>query len=144
MFMLTIFETKKEKVQKSNLKHLVALAKADGFISDSEVDFIYKAGEKSGLKEDEVTYVLENSELIEFTSPVNDSERFEQIFNVVELMVADGQIEDEEMDFCIELALKLGVRKAIAGVLVRKITVGLINKLKKEEIKEQAGNFLVF
>ncbi|HEY8400630.1 MAG TPA: TerB family tellurite resistance protein [Cytophagaceae bacterium] len=144
MFMLTIFDTKKEKVQKSHLRNLVALAKADGIISDSEVELVFKAGKKSGFTTEEIADILEDAESIEFKAPLNDADRFDQIYDLVELMLADGNIEDEEMDFCIDLALKLGVRAAIANVLVRQITMGILNKAKKEVIKEQAKNFLVF
>jgi len=142
--MLTIFETKKVKAQKQHLKNLVALAKVDGIISEAELEIIYKAGEKNGLKSYEIDDIIEVTEAGEIQVPTNDADRFDQIFDLVQLMLADGHVGDEEMDFCINIAEKLGFRKAIVGVLVRKITVNLVNGLDKTSIKEEAENFLTF
>lgn len=144
MFMLTIFETKKVKAQKLHLKNLVALAKADGVISDAELELIYKAGERNGLKTYEVDSLIEDTEAGDIQVPSNDADRFDQVFDLVQLMLADGSIDNEEMDFCIQIAQKLGFRKAIVGVLVRKISVSLVKGYDKSSIKEEAENFLTF
>jgi len=138
--MLTLFESKKS--QKSHLRNLIALAKADGIVSPKELELIYAAGEKLGLKKSEVAGLLEVVTFDDVTVLANDSERFDQIFELIQLMAADGAIEDAEMDFCITIAEKMGFRKAIVGVLVRKVSVGLIEGLDKEAIKEEAKNFL--
>ena len=142
--MLTIFETKKVKAQKLHLKNLVALAKADGVISDAELELIYKAGERNGLKTYEVDSLIEDTEAGDIQVPSNDADRFDQVFDLVQLMLADGSIDNEEMDFCIQIAQKLGFRKAIVGVLVRKISVSLVKGYDKSSIKEEAENFLTF
>ena len=138
--MLTIFESKKS--EKSHLKNLIALAKADGTVTDAELDLIYKAGAKLGLKQTEVAGLIDVVTIDDVTVLSNDSERFDQIFELVQLMMADGSIEDSEMDFCINIAEKMGFRKAIVGVLVRKVSSSLTEGLDKEAIKEKAKNFL--
>lgn len=144
MFMLTLFDTKKTKVQKSHLRNLAALAKADGQISQSELAFIYKIGAKQGFKEFEVANLIGETNPQSATLPTNDSDRFNQIFDLVQLMAADGVIEDSEMDFCISMAEKLGFRKAIVGILVRKISIGLNSGLDKQTIKAESEAFLTF
>jgi len=142
--MLTIFETKKVRAQKLHLKNLVALAKADGVISEAELELIYKAGERNGLKTYEMDSLIADTEAGDIEAASNDADRFDQIFDLVQLMLADGAINDEEMDFCIQIAQKLGFRKAIVGVLVRKISMSLANGQAKSSIKEEAENFLTF
>lgn len=142
-FMVTLFENKKTKVQKSHLKNLVALAKADGSISPAELELIQKTGAKIGLKESEINAILEDASF-QVEVPSNDSQRFDQIFELVQMMMADGEIEDAEMDFCITVAEKLGFRKAIVGVLVRKISSGLTTGLDKDAIKSESEAFLQF
>ncbi|WMJ73079.1 TerB family tellurite resistance protein [Cytophagaceae bacterium ABcell3] len=141
--MLTFFETKKTKHQKSHLRNLIALAKTDGFMSDSEIEYIFRVGDKMGLKYEDTQAVLEDVSVYDFVKPSNDDERFNEIFNLVQLMLVEGKIEDAEMDFCIEIARKSGVRPAIAGVLVRKITMDLMKGLNKETIKAQVKSFLL-
>jgi uncharacterized membrane protein YebE (DUF533 family) len=144
MFMLTIFDTKKSKLQKSHLRNLISLAKADGVISDSEKDYIRKAGEKQGFKSSELDSLILEANTEELRIPSNDAERFDQIFDLVQMMLADGKIDDSEMDFCIGMAEKLGFRKAIVGILVRKISIGLTTGLDKDAIKKESENFLNF
>jgi uncharacterized tellurite resistance protein B-like protein len=144
MFMLTIFDSKKSKLQKSHIKNLIALAKADGVVSDSEKEYIYKVGDKHGLKSAEIDTMILESSNEEMKIPSNDSERFDQIFDLVQMMLADSSIDDNEMDFCIMMAEKLGFRKAIVGILVRKISIGLSTGLDKEAIKKESENFLNF
>jgi uncharacterized membrane protein YebE (DUF533 family) len=144
MFMLTLFDTKKSKLQKSHLKNLINLAKADGVITDTEKDYILKAGEKHGFKLTELESMIQETSNEEIKIPANDTERFDQIFDLVQMMLADGSIDDNEMDFCIVMAEKLGFRKAIVGILVRKISIGLTTGLDKETIKKESENFLKF
>jgi hypothetical protein len=46
------------------------------------------------------------------------------------------------MDFCIEMASKLGFKKAIVGVLVRKISMGVKDGISRENIKQESQAFL--
>ncbi|MBY0425995.1 MAG: TerB family tellurite resistance protein, partial [Cytophagales bacterium] len=70
--------------------------------------------------------------------------RFEQIYELVQMMMADGKIHEQEMDFCVDVATKLGFRKAIVGIVVRKIVIGLQESTPKEKIKDEAAVFLNF
>lgn len=142
--MLTLFDSKKSKTCKTHLKNLAALAKADGQISTLELEFMNKIGAKHGLKESEVASIIEDTKPTQFEFPSNDSERFDQIFDLVEMMTIDGVIEDSEMDFCITMAEKLGFRKAIVGIIVRKISLGLTTGLNKKAIKTESEAFLQF
>ncbi|HXA00914.1 MAG TPA: hypothetical protein VNW99_02940, partial [Cytophagaceae bacterium] len=122
----------------------INLAKADGMVSDTEKEYIYKVGEKHGFKSTELDSMILESTNEELRIPSNDSERFDQIFDLVQMMLADGSIDDSEMDFCINMAEKLGFRKAIVGILVRKISIGLTTGLDKDAIKKESENFLNF
>ncbi|MEJ7662590.1 MAG: TerB family tellurite resistance protein [Hymenobacter sp.] len=74
--------------------------------------------------------------------PTTDSDRFDQIFDLVDMMLSDGIVDENEMDFCIMMAEKLGFRKAIVGVLVRKISQGVKDGLPEDRIKEESLSFL--
>jgi hypothetical protein len=62
------------------------------------------------------------------------------------MMNADGAVSEDEISNCIELAEKLGFKKHITGVLVRRIvtlTTGEDPK-SKEEVKILCGDFLFY
>lgn len=140
--MFGFFENEQTKKIKSHIVNLAALAKADGHIDEREMSFIVAVGQKNGMRAAEVRNVVANSGSVNLLLPDNDSERFDQIFDLVDMMLADGVVDDNEMDFCINMACKLGFRTAIVGVLVRKISMGVKDGLPREQIKEETQSFL--
>lgn len=140
--MFNFFENDQLKRVKNHIMNLGALAKVDGHIDATELNYIITVGQKNGMKPEEVKSLIANSGKVKQILPDNDSERFDQIYDLVEMMLADGIVDDNEMDFCIEMAAKLGFRKAIVGVLVRKISIGVKDGLSREHIKNESQSFL--
>jgi uncharacterized membrane protein YebE (DUF533 family) len=142
--MFGFFESEQNKKVRSHIQNLASLARVDGHIDEREMNFLVAVGKKNGLSNSEVRNVVSSSLNHTLVVPDNDSERFDQIFDLVDMMLADGIVDDNEMDFCIDMAEKLGFRKAIVGVLVRKISMGVRDGLPREQIKEEAQAFLNF
>jgi uncharacterized membrane protein YebE (DUF533 family) len=140
--MFNFFENEQTKKLKHHLLNLGALAKVDGHLDSSELNYIIAIGQKNGFKPEEVKSLIANSASSRFHFPENDSERFDQIYDLVEMMLADGIVDDNEMEFCMEMAAKLGFRRAIVGVLVRKITMGVKDGLSRDHIKTESLSFL--
>ncbi|GAA4365710.1 hypothetical protein GCM10023185_36250 [Hymenobacter saemangeumensis] len=140
--MFGFFENEQAKKIKSHLANLAALAKADGHIDEREMRFIIAVGKKNGINAADVQALVSGAKGAGNDLPTNDSERFDQIFDLVDMMLADGVVDENEMDFCIMMAEKLGFRKAIVGVLVRKISQGVKDGHPKERIKEESNAFL--
>lgn len=140
--MFGFFESEETKRIKSHLINLAALAKVDGHMDSSEIDFIISIGSRHGIRASEVRSLLSNLKNTEPNLPTNDSERFDQIYDMVEMMLADGIVDESEMNFCIQMAERLGFKKSVVGVLVRKISMGVKDGLTRESIKQDAHDFL--
>ncbi len=140
--MFSFFESEQTKRIKSHILNLGALAKIDGHVDSAEMNYIIDIGKKNGLRQEEVRSLLANANAAKFEMPANDSERFDQIYDLVEMMLADGIVDDNEMDFCVEMAEKLGFKKAIVGVLVRNISLGVKDGQSREHIKQESQAFL--
>ncbi|RZK36836.1 MAG: TerB family tellurite resistance protein [Hymenobacter sp.] len=140
--MFGFFENEQAKKIKGHLCNLASLAKADGHIDDREMNFIITVGKKNGMSAPSVRKLVSGQTNCDSDIPTNDSERFDQIFDLVDMMLADGVVDETEMDFCIMMAEKLGFRKAIVGVLVRKISQGVKDAVPREHIKEESLSFL--
>ena len=140
--MFSFFESEQTKRIKSHILNLGALAKIDGHVDSAEMNYIIAIGKKNGLRQEEVRSLLANANTVKFEMPANDSERFDQIYDLVEMMLADGIVDDNEMDFCVEMAEKLGFKTAIVGVLVRKISLGVKDGQSREHIKQESQDFL--
>lgn len=140
--MFNFFESEQTKRVKNHITNLGALARIDGHLDPTEVNYIIAVGQKNGLKPDDVRALIANGEKVQVHIPDNDSERFDQIYDLVEMMLADGIVDDNEMEFCMMMANKLGFRKAIVGVLVRKISMGVKDGFSREHIKNESQAFL--
>ena len=140
--MFNFFESEQIKKVKHHILNLGALAKVDGHLDAAELNYIIAIGQKNGMKPEEVKALLANSDAIKQQPPSNDLERFDQIYDLVEMMLADGIVDDSEMEFCTEMAMKLGFRDDIVGILVRKISIGVKDGLSREQIKNDSQPFL--
>jgi len=140
--MFGFFESEEIKRLKSHITNLGALAKIDGHLDPAEMQFIVAIGRKNGMRPNEVRALLTNASKVEPQLPTNDSDRFDQIYDLVEMMLADGIVDETEMEFCINMAVRLGFKETIVGVLVRKISTGVKDGQSREHIKLEAQSFL--
>ena len=140
--MFGFFENEQAKKIKGHLFNLAALAKADGHVDDREMSFIITIGKKNGVSASEVRRIISGNATHNSDLPHTDSERFDQIFDLVDMMLADGVVDQTELDFCVDMAEKLGFRKNIVGVLVRKISQGVKDAVPRDRIKDESLNFL--
>jgi len=133
---MTLFESRQTKEHKSHLKNLIALCCADGDVNPHEVDLIMAIGLKRlKMSKKEIEKVLKKPSKVKFTPPKDNDERFHQLWEMIVLMFADGKITQDEMDFCITMATKLGFRPTIVDQLVREIIDGIKKGLQKEKVK---------
>ncbi len=140
--MFSIFESSEKKAVKSHLRHLVRLALSDGQLHKDELKFIKRIGRENGLAKSEIDPIIENPLSVEIVIPEDPKERFHQIFDLCNLIMKDGHANDAEVDFCADLANRLGFKKVIVGVLVAKIQRGLDEGLTRKEIYKEAKPFI--
>ncbi|MFC6998150.1 tellurite resistance TerB family protein [Rufibacter roseus] len=140
--MFSIFESEETKRLKSHIINLGALAKIDGHLDASEIEHIISIGQRKGMKAQDIKALLADAGDTKMTMPNNDIDRFDQIYDLVEMMLADGIVDDSEMDFCLDIATKMGFRKSVVGVLIKKITTGVKDGIDRDAILRDAMNVL--
>ena len=141
---MEIFESKKVKGVRSHINNLISIANSDGNFSIAEKRLIFAIGRRQGLSNEKLKEIIKSNEPIKFKVPSDDAARFDQVAELVEMLLADGTATENEIATCIEMAEKLGFRKAIVGVLVRKLVLGMQNGKSKEELRLECANFLCF
>ncbi|MFL5731394.1 MAG: hypothetical protein ACJ75J_18035 [Cytophagaceae bacterium] len=141
---MNIFPSKKTKGIKSHIANLVAIAQSDGNFSTAEKRLIFDIGKKNGLSTEKIKDIIKSEDPIKFKIPKTDSDRFDRVFDLVQMLLADGLKTEDELVVCFELAEKLGFRKAICGVLVRKILMGINAGLGHDQLKKECGDFLKY
>lgn len=99
------------------LSLLVHLSKADNFIAEPESKMIHYIGELHGLTQDDVETIIDNPMPIPDMNDLQPEHKFEYLFNIVQLMKIDGKVFQSEIDFCENIAVKLGYKPGVIADL---------------------------
>lgn len=125
---------------KSQLSTLIQLAKIDGEFSGDEKLLVLMIGKANGFSEEEVLQLVENPEPLPALSTMDDDDRFEYLYNIVQLMKIDSQVYLSEIKYCEELAEKLGFKKTVIAKLSSKVfsdpTITSNREALKREVKK--------
>jgi len=116
--MIGFFEHQFVKFKKNHLRNLVALARIDGHLHDDEVKFLYKIGEKYKLKNWQIKSILEKENDAEILIPEDYKQKVGQLYELVGMMMADGVIDDREMEFCNLMVGKYGLKPGIIQKMI--------------------------
>ena len=106
---------------KSQLSMLIGLANADEDFADNEKDLIMMIGKANGVSEDEVMQLIKSPEPMPSLSALSDDEKFDFLYNVVQLMKVDSQVYLSEIKYCENIAEKLGFKMKVISLLSSKI-----------------------
>ena len=106
---------------KSQLSLLIGLATIDDDFADQEKNMIYMLGKANGMTEGEIDHLIDDPEEMHPLSTFSDDEKFEILYNVVQLMKIDREVYLSEIKYCEELAVKLGYSKKVISELSSKI-----------------------
>jgi len=106
---------------KEQLKMLIQLAVSDSMIAEKEKRMIYMVGTANGVPREEVDKMIESPEPMGPLGTLSDDQKFEYIYQVIQLMKTDGQIFKSEISFCENIAEKLGYKKDVVAELSSRI-----------------------
>ncbi len=138
-----MFSSKKNIKNTDYFKHLVSIAFRDGYLDDNEVGLLCKFGSKLGLGTSIISDLIQNYKPYEIIAlPKDPNEKFDQLFDLICIMLADDEIEEEEIDFCVNIASKMGFHENVVGALVRRVSMGIEEGHDKETIRKEATAFL--
>ncbi|HCW06472.1 MAG TPA: hypothetical protein DGG95_03795 [Cytophagales bacterium] len=115
------FEHQYLTYKKNHIKNLLALAKADGFVHEKEQKMLFKISKRYGLKERQVQELMDSNE--KFTVNVRDNfhDKMNVLFDLMQMVWADGVIEKKEIEFCEALVKKFGMKKDIVKWLIHEV-----------------------
>lgn len=127
---------------KSQLSMLISLANVDNDYADDEKDMIHMIGKANGVSKEEVDGLLNAPEPLPPIGTITDDDKFEYLYNIVQLMKIDKEIFLGEVKFCEDVAVKLGFKKAVIAELSSKIysdptITSNVDLLKKSVFKYQ-------
>lgn len=137
-----MFESYDKRKRKSHFKNLLAVAMADGKMENVEFDYLIQLANKCYMSEEEVKRVIEHPEAIAFVPPKTSRERFDQIYDLVTVMLVDGDINQNELTLCKNFAIKLGFRPIIIDDMLKNIINSIIKGILAETAINEFADFL--
>ena len=102
---------------RNQLKTLVTLAKAFNALDDHEKEWITSLGQCNGLLDDDIENIIENSNSTLSAKTMSVYEKFELLYNTLQLMKSDRSLYFKELDHCKSTAQRLGFNDEIVREL---------------------------
>jgi uncharacterized tellurite resistance protein B-like protein len=128
---------------RKQLNTMVQLGSVDGLMSDKEVRIVKMLGKINGMSDEEIDNVINNPEPKEDLTLLSSDQKFEYIYNLVQLMKADGQVFKSEIDFCKNIAHELGYKKSVIGELSSRIYSDPAITADRDKLKVKVQQYLV-
>jgi len=103
--------------KKAELNILINLAASDSTIGEREAKLIMMIGKANGLSTEQVQNLINNPQPITQMSTMTNDEKFEHLYNLIQMMKMDGQVFKSEILFCETIAERMGYKKSVVGEL---------------------------
>lgn len=125
MKFLEHFDHPERKQDKEHFIHLIQIALADGKIEEVELQLLQRMGSKLGLTKPEIDDLMATNKQSAYNPPYELSKRFEQLYDLIKMVYADGVIDDSEMRLASGLAIKSGFEEDEIPVLLSVLIEGI-------------------
>ncbi|MEJ2006465.1 MAG: TerB family tellurite resistance protein [Cyclobacteriaceae bacterium] len=123
-------------VTRKQLNILIQLAQADKHFSEKERELIYNLARKKNFPTEGVRELIREPEPIGSFGALSANQRFDYLYNCIDLMLIDKKIFDSELLFCHNIAIKLDFKKSVVEFLKDKIHDMGYDDLKKVVMRE--------
>ena len=130
------FDHPLKKQNKDFFIHLVKIAMADGIIWHTELELLHRMGRKLGFTEPETKNMIDTAAKQDHTPPYELARRFEQLYDIVNMTLADGQIDNHEMRLASGFAAKSGFKESEIPALLVMIMRGIKEGKDEEDLFE--------
>ena len=127
---------------KEQLKMLIQLAVSDSMIAEKEKRMIYMVGTANGVSREEVDKMIESPEPMGSLGTLSDDQKFEYIYQLIQMMKIDGQVFRTEISFCEDIAEKLGYKKTVVGELSSRIYSDPTMTADRDLLRKKAAKHL--
>ena len=128
--------------KKAELNVLINLAASDQHVADRESKLIHLIGQANGIPKEEINQMLKNPQPIHNSSSLSPDEKFEHLYNLIQLMKMDGQVFRSEVVFCEQIAEKLGYKKGVVAEMSQHVYSDPSITSDRDMLKKRTEKFL--
>lgn len=127
---------------KEQLNVLINLAASDRSVGEKEAKTIHAIGKANGLSKEEVEELMKKPRPIGDLSRMSEEQKFENLYHLIQIMKSDGQVFLSEINFCEQIAEKLGYKKGVVAELSSRIYSDPTITTDRKLLLERAHKFL--
>lgn len=104
--------------KKSLIAELILMALIDDKLKPEEIAFIKSVGKRMDISDQEITAMIKKPQSLQVATPTNFTKRIVHFHRLMLMMHIDGNVDDKELQFLNEVALRYGFRKTIVDRLL--------------------------
>ncbi len=130
------------KERQSAVRNAIGVMLADGKVDPREMTFLKAVCHRVGITEKELKNLIDDPASISFVPPKDAAERAMQLCDMVFMMLADGDIDQREMAFCIGAAERLGFPPKVVPDLTGKIIAAIKGGSSQQRVTKDVSDFL--
>jgi uncharacterized tellurite resistance protein B-like protein len=121
-----------KKINKSYYVTLIQVCRIDGIIDPSEMEMLHREGRKFGLTDPEIDNLIETESHNYYHAPYSLEEKFEQLYNVAVMILADNVVTEGEKKAIRRIATEAGFNDEIIEFLRVLLLEGIQNNESEE------------
>lgn len=118
------------------------LVYADGKFSDEERQYVANVATEVGMTADEMKQIINDPDGIRFIMPENDIEKIEQLYDLILLMMIDGDLNENEMIFCRAMAIKMKIPYQVVDEMVAKVINFITDNFYVEDVVNELAEMM--
>lgn len=126
-----------KRVNKDAFIHLVQISRVDGKIMKEEFDLLHMEGKKFGLTDPEIDQLIDSEKGHNYNPPYSLEEKFDHLYNIAEMILADSVISDCEVRMIKRFAIEAGFNDSKIDSILEILFEGVKNDLSEEKLYKQ-------
>jgi len=123
-----------KRVNKEHFIHLIQISKTDGIISPAELELLHKEGKKFGLTEPEVDKLVKNEDKHHYIAPYSLMEKFDHLYNVAGMILADDVVTDSEKRMIRRFAIEAGFDDTVIDNIINLLLDGVKSGVDEDRL----------
>lgn len=136
---MDLIDFSNHSIKKDNIEYfvqLVRIAMADDILSNNENELLHRIGKKIGFTDPEIDNLIDTTGKANFIPPYELSKRFEQVYHIVKMTLADGVIDKTEMRLASSFAANSGFKESEIPNLLVLLISGIKQGIDEEDLFE--------
>jgi len=123
-----------KRIANKHFIHLIEIALADGKIDKKETALLHHLGINAGFTHSQIDSIIDSTCKSVYNPPDELSKRFEQFYEIIKMVLADGVIDKNEMRLANTLAAKSGFHESEIPNLLVLLIRGIKENKKVDEL----------